>query len=72
MRDNYKVPLFRLKRRSDLSKFDFITTEQISMCKDIIGQERGIKALKFGLSIKKKGYNVFVTGITGTGRNSHS
>ncbi len=72
MKENYKVPLLRLKRRSDLTKFDFITTEQISMCKDIIGQERGIKALNFGLSIKKKGYNIFVSGITGTGRNSHS
>lgn len=72
MKDKYKVPLDKLKRRADLSKFDFDTTEQISMCKDIIGQERGIKALNFGLSIKKKGYNIFVTGITGTGRNSHS
>lgn len=72
MKDNYKVPLDKLKKRADLSKYDFDTTEQVSMCKDIIGQERGIKALNFGLSIKKKGYNIFVTGITGTGRNSHS
>lgn len=72
MKEKYKVPLSRLIRKYDLSKLDFVTTEQIKMSKDIIGQERGIKALKFGLSIKKKGYNVFVSGITGTGRNSHS
>lgn len=72
MQENYKVPLSRLKRKHDLTRFDFVTTEEIKMSKDIIGQERGIEALKFGFSIKKKGYNVFVSGITGTGRNSHS
>lgn len=72
MKENYKIPSSRLKRKFDLASFDFITTEQIKMNKYIIGQERGIKALNFGLSIKKKGYNVFVSGITGTGRNSHS
>ncbi|WIV13470.1 ATP-binding protein [Proteiniborus sp. MB09-C3] len=72
MKENYKVPLSRLKSSFDLTKFDFISTEQIKMSKYIIGQERGIKALNFGLSIKKKGYNVFVSGIAGTGRNSHS
>ncbi len=72
MQESYKVPLSRLKRKYDLTKFDFATTRQIKMSKDIIGQERGIKALNFGLSIKKKGYNIFVSGIPGTGRNSHS
>lgn len=33
-----------------------------------IGQERALKALKFGLDIKKKGYNIFAVGRTGCGR----
>ncbi len=34
----------------------------------IIGQPRAVKALEMGTEIKGKGYNIFVTGISGTGR----
>jgi predicted ATP-dependent protease len=37
---------------------------------DIIGQPRAIRALKMGTEIKGKGYNIFVTGLSGTGRTS--
>ncbi len=36
----------------------------------IIGQPRAVKALQMGTEISGKGYNVFVTGISGTGRIS--
>jgi hypothetical protein len=36
----------------------------------IIGQDRAIKALRLGLELYKPGYNVFVCGITGSGRTS--
>ncbi len=36
----------------------------------IIGQPRAVKALEMGTEIKGKGYNIFVTGISGTGRIS--
>lgn len=36
----------------------------------IIGQERAIKALRLGLELYSPGFNVFVCGITGTGRTS--
>ncbi|MGF7058070.1 Lon protease family protein [Brassicibacter mesophilus] len=72
MKTNYIVSPNELKKECDLSMLSFNTTDEISPCKEIIGQERGMKALKFGLSIKKKGYNVFVSGLTGTGRNSYA
>jgi len=34
----------------------------------IVGQERAVRALEFGLKIRSLGFNVFVTGLTGTGR----
>ncbi|MEW5817990.1 MAG: Lon-like protease helical domain-containing protein, partial [Spirochaetota bacterium] len=34
----------------------------------IIGQPRALKALKIGTEIRGKGYNLFVTGLSGTGR----
>jgi predicted ATP-dependent protease len=37
---------------------------------DIIGQPRAIRALKMGTEMRGRGYNVFVTGLPGTGRTS--
>lgn len=37
---------------------------------DIIGQPRAIRALKMGTEMKARGYNIFVTGLSGTGRKS--
>jgi lon-related putative ATP-dependent protease len=34
----------------------------------IVGQDRAIKALKLGMEMKRRGYNIFVTGSSGTGR----
>ena len=36
----------------------------------IIGQERAVESIQFGLRMKKPGYNIFVSGISGSGRNS--
>jgi len=34
----------------------------------IIGQDRALRALRLGLEVHHSGYNVFVTGVSGTGR----
>jgi lon-related putative ATP-dependent protease len=44
------------------------STARIKPSQGIIGQERAVKALEFGLAIPSLGFNVFVTGLTGTGR----
>lgn len=36
----------------------------------IIGQATGAEALKFGLSVKHKGYNIYVCGVPGSGKTS--
>ena len=36
----------------------------------IIGQPRALKALKMGIEIKARGYNLFITGDPGTGRKT--
>ncbi|HZA24235.1 MAG TPA: ATP-binding protein, partial [Dehalococcoidia bacterium] len=35
-----------------------------------IGQDRALEAIQFGLDVGKPGYNLFVTGLTGTGKTS--
>jgi len=37
---------------------------------EIIGQDRAVRALKFGLGIKDHGFNVYVAGYPGTGRKT--
>jgi len=44
------------------------STSKIEPSKGIIGQARAVRALEFGLSVQSLGFNVFVTGLTGTGR----
>ncbi len=44
------------------------TTADIEPQKEIIGQDRAVKAITRGLAMKSHGYNIFVVGINGTGR----
>jgi lon-related putative ATP-dependent protease len=37
---------------------------------EVIGQPRALEALRMGIGIKSKGYNVYVSGVPGTGRRS--
>ncbi len=49
---------------------DFKTTEDLKPSGRIVGQDRAINALKLGLEIPSIGYNIFVTGVSGTGRET--
>ena len=44
--------------------------EAIDPCCGIIGQDRALSAVELGLEIKSSGYNIFVTGTSGTGRTT--
>ena len=37
---------------------------------EVIGQERAVQAIEFGLNMKDPGYNIFVTGMGGTGKST--
>ncbi|MEW6080819.1 MAG: AAA family ATPase [Bacillota bacterium] len=67
-----EIPPERLRRRSDPSSFPFDTTESIALIEGIIGQERAVRALDFGLSVSSPGYNIYVSGLTGTGRTTYA
>ena len=49
---------------------DFKSTSEIPRTKEIIGQERAVDAIKLGLGLDGMGYNIFVTGLSGTGRTT--
>ncbi len=46
------------------------TTEEMTILEEIIGQERAVRALKFGLEIKERGFNIYVAGLPGSGRTT--
>lgn len=56
----------------DPTQFEFETTETVPPLAGIIGQERAVRAMEFGLKIKRHCYNIFLTGPTGTGKNSYA
>lgn len=72
MSEKYIIPIERLRNQCDSRIFPFDTTEKWTAKRELIGQDRAMEALKYGLAMKRKGYNIFVSGYTGTGRNSYS
>jgi len=57
-----------LRKRFDPSEFDFETTDDLPADTEVVGQDRAVEALDFGMSIDAEGYNVFALGPAGTGR----
>lgn len=54
----------------DIFKFD--TTAELNDNNLVYGQDRGIKALEFGLSVDVKGYNLYLEGPTGVGKTMYT
>ncbi|MWV16386.1 AAA family ATPase [Pseudomonas sp. L-22-4S-12] len=51
-------------------QFNFTTTDDLEFFRGVLGQERAVEALQFGVAMPRPGYNVFVMGEPGTGRFS--
>ena len=60
----------KLYNHCDLEIFDFNTTEELEELDEIIGQSRALKAITFGIGIKKEGYNLYAMGKLGSGKHS--
>jgi lon-related putative ATP-dependent protease len=54
----------------DPKVFKFKNTSEIEPLAEVIGQQRAVQAIEFGLSMQSPGYNIFVTGIEGTGKST--
>jgi lon-related putative ATP-dependent protease len=54
----------------DPALFPFETTAEVATNDEIVGQDRAVKSLEFGLAIGDKGYNIYAAGISGTGKSS--
>ncbi|HEX2930432.1 MAG TPA: ATP-binding protein [Candidatus Binatia bacterium] len=70
MSTRFEIPSDKLTWRCDLSYLPFTCTADMTPLEDFIGQDRAIRAIEFGLGVNKPGFNIFVTGLTGTGKTS--
>ena len=59
-----------LTRPFDATQFNFSNTDELEPFRGVLGQERAVDALQFGVAMPRPGYNVYVMGEPGTGRFS--
>ncbi|MGB9665197.1 MAG: AAA family ATPase [Ignavibacteria bacterium] len=62
------LPPSELTWTCDPEIFEFESTKNLEPIEGIIGQERALKALRLGVDLYSPGYNIFVTGLSGTGK----
>ena len=65
---NYK----QLKMTCNPEVFKFDTTQELEPIQTGIGQDRGIKALEFGIQVDVKGYNLYLEGPSGVGKTMYT
>lgn len=65
-----ELPIEKLRRTCDPNSLQCKTTKELAPLQEIIGQERAVRALRFGLGIKDRGFNIYVAGYPGTGRTT--
>ena len=66
----YEVPINKLRWECDPNIFEFNHTKNLAPLREFVGQDRAIRAIEFGLSMDREGYNIYVAGLTGTGKTS--
>ena len=70
MRDLKELDCKELRFSCDESMFKFKTTKEVTPSREIIGQGKTAKAFEFGLNVGAKGYHIYLSGSTGTGKTS--
>jgi len=66
----YELTPAQLRWSCNPSVFTFESTADIPPLKGIVEQERPVRAIRFGLDISSPGYNIYVSGLTGTGKTT--
>ena len=72
--DKYKVPTDKLKKSCSIDEeLKFCgTSRDVSFPENVIGQDRAVKSMEFGLSMNAAGYNIFILGHQGTGKSTYA
>jgi lon-related putative ATP-dependent protease len=70
MKNKHELKASDLSSICDPKMFTFKNTSEVNPLDKVIGQERAVQAINFGLDMKSPGYNIFVTGLEGTGKST--
>ncbi|HEY3418711.1 MAG TPA: ATP-binding protein [Armatimonadota bacterium] len=65
-----ELPVEALRQVCDPAQFTFRSTEELSPMEEIIGQDRAVRAITFGIDIKTPDYHLFALGPSGTGKTT--
>ncbi len=60
----------KLCRKTDPAVFKFKTTDELAAPDEWLGQNRAVEAVRFGIGMKRAGYNMFALGPTGAGKHT--
>lgn len=69
-RSSFELAVDQVRAFCDPAQFSFETTETVAPIEGTVGQNRALDALDFGLRVATRGYNLFVTGVPGSGRST--
>ena len=72
MKKNNELSFKELKMVCDPEMFKFETTAELEEINTGIGQDRGIKALEFGVNVDVRGYNMYLEGPDGVGKTKYT
>jgi lon-related putative ATP-dependent protease len=64
------LPPEKLCQACDPAQFEFETTDELEDLIDVVGQDRAVEAIRFGIGIQRDGYNLFALGPSGTGKRT--
>ncbi len=70
MSESRLIPVDKLRWNCDPDLLGFETTAELPDFNDAIGQKRALRSIEFGLGVEGAGFNLYVSGETGTGRTS--
>ena len=59
-----------LYHHCEMDQFEFETTADLEDLTEVIGQDRAVEAVRFGIGIQRAGYNLFALGPNGIGKYS--
>ncbi len=70
MTDHRPLPAEELFQACDPLRFGFKTTSELEPLEELIGQDRAVEAVAFGIGIRRDGFNLFAAGPAGTGKHT--
>ncbi|WP_394179104.1 Lon protease family protein [Marinomonas posidonica] len=65
------LPYQALAAKVPTDHLPFKTLKDIEPLSGILGQERAVEAIQFGVAMQRPGYNIYAMGDSGTGRSSY-